>query len=252
MDHHGQARFMSRIRSALGQRAGERRSWTDLPEAAPDEDVATVLETINNRTDAQRLELLERLIGRARPINLNIIPRKNAREVAGAMAALVKEKTPEFTDFKKVAAWNHPLVAKLNLVEAFTKINVPVYYTAPADSRVETEPIRQQVIDAFVGVTSADFCMAETATLVMKTRPGHGRMVSLIPSIHIAVIEIGQIISNLKELYAIVKHDVKHRTEGLTNCMTFISGPSKTADIEGTLVHGAHGPREVHIFVITG
>ena len=85
----------------------------------------------------------------------------------------------------------------------------------------------------------------------MRTRAGQARSVSLVPAIHIAVIELNQIIADLKELYALLKWDPKAKKEGLTNCMTFISGPSKTADIEATMVHGAHGPREVHVFVIT-
>jgi L-lactate dehydrogenase complex protein LldG len=84
----------------------------------------------------------------------------------------------------------------------------------------------------------------------MRTRAGQARSVSLVPAIHIAVIELNQIIADLKELYALLKWDPQAKKEGLTNCMTFISGPSKTADIEATMVHGAHGPREVHVFVI--
>jgi L-lactate dehydrogenase complex protein LldG len=49
-----------------------------------------------------------------------------------------------------------------------------------------------------------------------------------------------------------LKYDSEYQTEGLTNCMTFVSGPSKTADIEAIMVHGAHGPREVYIYVISG
>jgi L-lactate dehydrogenase complex protein LldG len=84
----------------------------------------------------------------------------------------------------------------------------------------------------------------------MRTRPGQARTVSLLPSIHVAVIELNQIVADLKELYALLKWDPRARSEGLTNCMTFISGPSKTADIEATMVHGAHGPREVVVYVI--
>jgi L-lactate dehydrogenase complex protein LldG len=85
----------------------------------------------------------------------------------------------------------------------------------------------------------------------MRTRAGQARSVSLVPAIHIAVIELKQIIADLKELYALLKWDPQEKKEGLTNCMTFISGPSKTADIEATMVRGAHGPREVHVYVIT-
>ena len=53
-------------------------------------------------------------------------------------------------------------------------------------------------------------------------------------------------------LFALLRWDERYRTEGLSNYMSFISGPSKTADIEAIMVHGAHGPREVHLFVVTG
>ena len=86
----------------------------------------------------------------------------------------------------------------------------------------------------------------------MKTRPGQPRCVSLLPSIHIAVIRMEQILSNLNELYTLLKWNPIEQAEGITRCMTLITGPSKTADIEATLVHGAHGPRELTIVVLTG
>ena len=52
-------------------------------------------------------------------------------------------------------------------------------------------------------------------------------------------------------LASMLMWDPDAREDGLTNCMTFISGPSKTADVEATMVHGAHGPREVYVYVIT-
>jgi L-lactate dehydrogenase complex protein LldG len=148
-----------------------------------------------------------------------------------------------------VVAWDHPLVERLDLPTALSEQNVPLFVS---ESRAfADEDIRQQVIDAYIGVTAADFCMADTATLVMRTRPGQVRTVSLVPAIHMAVITLDQIIADLKELYALLRWDPHERREGLTNCLTFISGPSKTADIEATMVHGAHGPREVYLFVIT-
>ena len=123
------------------------------------------------------------------------------------------------------------------------------------DTETETNGrnrIQKQVIASFVGVTAADYCVAESATLVMKTRPGQARAVSLVPGIHIAVIEIHQILADLEELYTLLKHGSENDQQGITNCLTFISGPSKTADIEAVMVHGAHGPRELHLLVITG
>jgi len=93
--------------------------------------------------------------------------------------------------------------------------------------------------------------VAGSATLVMRTRPDQPRAVSLVPSIHVAVITLDQIIESLEELYFRLNWDPKEQAEGLTNCMTFISGPSKTGDIELVMVHGAHGPRQLIVYVIT-
>ena len=65
-----------------------------------------------------------------------------------------------------------------------------------------------------------------------------------------AVIKLEQIIADFKELYTLLDKVLENDPEGMENGMTFITGPSKTADIEATMVHGAHGPREVYIYVI--
>ena len=154
--------------------------------------------------------------------------------------------------------WQHPLIERLNLLDSLAAEKVALSVTDLDATQLEgfseeekREQLRKQVIESYIGITSADFCMADTATLVMRTRPGQARSVSLVPSIHIGVIYLNQIIWDLKELYALLNFDSEAQKEGLTNCMTFISGPSKTADVEATMVQGAHGPREVYVYVIT-
>ena len=172
-----------------------------------------------------------------------------------AIAALVAEKVPEWGGPKSVAAWWHPLIDRLDLPEILARQKVPVYsprHTPGApESTNELSSFRRRIEPAFIGITSADYCLAETATLVMKTVPGQDRSMSLLPSIHVAVIELNQIIRNLPELYAFLEYEGKPPDHGLTTCLTLISGPSKTADIELTMVHGAHGPRELYLYVIT-
>jgi len=102
------------------------------------------------------------------------------------------------------------------------------------------------------GVTAADFCLADTATIVLRNRPGQPRTVALVPSIHVAVVTLDQLITDMKELFALLQWDEGLRQEGLTRYMSFISGPSKTGDIEAIMVHGAHGPKEVRLYVVTG
>jgi L-lactate dehydrogenase complex protein LldG len=208
-----------------------------------------ILERIKNRTPEERKKLLATLIEAAGPINLKVISCEDINSVTAAIADLVRDKDPEWGAKKSVVAWQHPLIENLNLPEALSPQDVTVFFTDLKET--ESGNLRQHVIDSYIGITAADFCMADSATMVMRTRPGQARSVSLVPSIHVAVIELNQIIADLKELYALLKWDPQESKEGLTNCMTFISGPSKTADIEATMVHGAHGPRQVHVYVIT-
>ena len=249
MRDSGQEQFVHTIKKALGKPQTESRVEADLFGGDISAESRTILERIKNRGAVERKKLFDTLIEAAGPINLKVIPCDDIRAVTDAITALVQEKDPEWGDQKSVVAWAHPLIERLNLQAALAEQNVPLLVAEL--EKTTDQDIRQQVIDAYIGMTSADFCMADTATLVMRTRPGQARTVSLVPAIHIAVIKLEQIIADLKELYALLKWDPQERLEGLTNCLTFISGPSKTADIEATMVHGAHGPREVHLLVLT-
>ena len=249
MNSANQEEFISRIKTALGKASAEFRQPANLFGREMPAETSAILERINTRTAEERRRLLEILMEAAEPINLKVTPAEDAASVATAVAELVRDKDPEWGDPKSVAAWRHPLIESLNLPDALSEQGVPVVFSEVDGTG--REALRRRVIDSYIGITSADFCMADAATLVMRTRPGQARTVSLLPSIHIAVIELDRIIADLKELYALIKWDPHFSKEGVTNCMTFISGPSKTADIEVTMVHGAHGPREVHIFVIT-
>ena len=258
MDTSGQAAFIDRIRSALGHSLDQRRRANGLFTGRSNREIGSILERIKNRTHTERRQLLDRLIEMAEPINLNVIVFKDPSSVTAAITDLIGDKDPEWGHQKSVVTWKHPLIESLYLPDALADQNVPVYITelkaSDTDEALrekERARVRKHVVDAYIGVTSADFCMAETASLVMRTRPGLARSVSLVPSIHIAVIHLDQIIADLKELYALIQWDPEASAEGLTNCMTFISGPSKTADVEATMVHGAHGPREVYVYVMT-
>jgi L-lactate dehydrogenase complex protein LldG len=244
-----QEEFINRIKMALGKPMAPSQPNADLFKSEMSDEARAILERLKNRTPAERKKLLATLIEAAGPINLKVISCEDVNSVTAGIVDLVRDKDPEWGHKKSVVAWQHPLIENLNLPEALSQQDVDVFFV---DSKeLKGENIRRHVIDSYIGITAADFCMADTATLVTRTRAGQARSVSLVPAIHIAVIELNQIIADLKELYALLKWDPQAKKEGLTNCMTFISGPSKTADIEATMVHGAHGPREVHVFVIS-
>jgi L-lactate dehydrogenase complex protein LldG len=94
---------------------------------------------------------------------------------------------------------------------------------------------------ADAGITTADFAIAETGTLVLAASQGRPRATSLVPPRHIAVLSAERIVDTL--------FDLVQQLGALPSALTFITGPSRTADIELTPVRGAHGPVAVTVFI---
>ena len=86
--------------------------------------------------------------------------------------------------------------------------------------------------------------MAETGSLVMFSAPGRSRAVSLLPQFHIALVERAKLYFSMAEVF----ETYRDRLEGSASC-TFITGPSRTADIELTLTLGIHGPGRVAVII---
>jgi L-lactate dehydrogenase complex protein LldG len=241
-------RFLQTIRTALGRTGFDAPSFD---QCFPDQRAgrrAALVETCRARTRAERLTLLETLTARAAPLNIQVQPVSDAAAATAALVALVQTTAPEWGTHKQVAAWSHPLVAALDLPPALAAAGV-AHITTDTD---DPPAVREAIRGSYIGITAADHCVADTATLVMTTRPGQPRAMSLVPAVHVAVIRLAQIVRDLEELYALLGAGLGPDGEGLARCTTLISGPSKTADIELTMVHGAHGPRALHLLVITG
>ena len=177
----------------------------------------------------------------AKPLNLSVTPVIDTAAASQTVADLVAATAPEWDHKKSVVRWPHPLLDQLDLETRLGEQNVPVVTSRlnpDEDKKAQREVIRKNVIDAYMGITAADFCLADTATLVMKTRVDQARSVSLVPSIHVAVIHLDQLLADLKELYTMLRWDTDQQAEGLTHHMVLISGPSKTGRHRT-----GHGPR---------
>ena len=100
-----------------------------------------------------------------------------------------------------------------------------------------------------VGITGCFCAIAETGTLMLLSGPETPPETSLLPETHIAVVSVNRIVPGMEDEWALLRAE---RPGALPRAVNFISGPSRTADIEQTLVLGAHGPYRVHIVLITG
>ncbi len=129
-----------------------------------------------------------------------------------------------------------PLLKKLKVIDYLKKkrINAKWWKDITADEAYD--------IDA--GITEADYAVAETGTLVIRHRPEHGRLLSLVPFVHVAIVEPKIFVPDLMDLF------LRLGKQGTGSGVTLISGPSKTADIEMNTVTGVHGPNVVKTFVL--
>ncbi len=105
--------------------------------------------------------------------------------------------------------------------------------------------LRAACASADVGITGANYALADTGTLVLFSSRDEARMVSLLPPVHAAVVARDRILTGLDELLTVVPHPAE-----VSSSMVLITGPSRTADIEQILVRGVHGPGEIHIVVV--
>jgi L-lactate dehydrogenase complex protein LldG len=98
---------------------------------------------------------------------------------------------------------------------------------------------------ADAGITGASYALAATGTLVMLASRENPREYSLLPPVHIAVVEESALLASIDELFTTVRMPAD-----ISSSMVLITGPSRTADIEQILVRGVHGPGELHVLLL--
>lgn len=114
-----------------------------------------------------------------------------------------------------------------------------------AASGIEVEA-RAASGDDLVGITGAFCAIAETGTLVVLSGAETPPSVSLLPETHIAVLRIARVVATMEDAWTLIRSEHGE----LPRAVSFISGPSRTADIEQTVTLGAHGPYRVHIILV--
>jgi L-lactate dehydrogenase complex protein LldG len=114
---------------------------------------------------------------------------------------------------------------------------------ADAGMAVET----RGAVDAdLVGITGCFCAVAETGTLMLCGGPDSPAAVSLLPETHIAIVTAGRIVAGMEDAFALARAELGQ----LPRAVNFVSGPSRTGDIEQTIVLGAHGPYRVHLVLV--
>jgi len=231
--------FLSNIRTALDKAPGIKRSKTTFPELFASTNTAEILQKVRSRTVAEQDQLIEILRENGNSLNVCTHIAVSFDEAAAVVVDLIRTKEPEFNHTKHVMLHDHPDVAALNLWNRFNREAVTLHTSFNSDQQ-----IKDKTIASFIGITAPTNAVADSATLIQLTEPGRPRSTSLLPSIHIAILRRENLLADLTEAYALLEE------EAHLDSLVFISGPSKTADIEAHMVNGAHGPREVHFIVL--
>lgn len=152
-------------------------------------------------------------------------------EIAGdeREAAILIESVIGRIGAKEIAVSNSPLVAEV--IETIEKVK----FTRAATTEF--------LFGSDLGITSAQWAIAETGTLVLEAESEDHRLISLLPPVHLCLVEASKIRQTLGEILESTHPNLGHT-------MTFVTGASRTSDIELTLAIGVHGPGELHVIVL--
>lgn len=152
-------------------------------------------------------------------------------------------------DAMSVIAWKLDQIDLQNLDALLAEMSVDVLDTdvrAAEDRSTHLHTLEP----AQVCLSGVDSAIAESGTLVLRSGPGRPRLASLLAPVHIAVVRADQIVRGLGEALALVQQRYGPDVFADSSNLMLISGPSRTGDIEQTLVLGAHGPRELHVLIV--
>ena len=109
---------------------------------------------------------------------------------------------------------------------------------------VAVTPSAADVFSFDIGISGAQAGIAETGTLLLDSSRERHRLVSLVPPVHIAILDASQIVATLGDALSLMRND-----ERVSPIITLVTGPSRTADIELTLAIGVHGPQELYVVI---
>ena len=140
-------------------------------------------------------------------------------------------------DLIEKAGWQHIAVNEQPLISLLDEFEFPYLTGAHA------------LKTADVGLTLCESLVARNGSILISTGMQSGRRLMIFPSVHIVIANASQLVSDIKDGLAAIK--LKYLSK-LPSSITLITGPSRTADIEKTLVLGAHGPKELYVFYLEG
>ena len=243
----GQSAFLARVRAALARTSGPRSAPRE-----PDAYVDFTGRAEGIRAEAKRRweELLPQFAA-----ELEAVGGMMHRAVSSAVPVLVSRIAKE-RGFNRIAVWSEAALGLPGLQDALWAEGLEVADGSPSSDGPTTPEMigdfRRQLDRAEIGLTGVDYAIADSGSLVLLTGAGKGRLVSCLPIVHVAILRPGELVGSLDEVGVFL--EALHRSSAPVDTpsgIIFITGPSRTADIELSLTRGVHGPREVHVIALS-
>jgi L-lactate dehydrogenase complex protein LldG len=163
-------------------------------------------------------------------LKTRFLPVRTPSEIGGKLS-----EWKETEGWKLVASHHAPVLEAI-----LPLIGLPTLFT---DDRPTTEAIER----ADIGLTLCDALIAQTGSILLTTRSAGGRALSVLPPHHVVIARENQLLPDLPAAFELLE---KKYNDHYPSLVTFITGPSRTGDIERILVLGAHGPRFLTIFLL--
>lgn len=246
--------FLARVRRAL--------HTEPLPPAVrppllwSDQDSTAATTNLQTRLAAQRPALVAQLQQELDAVGGMVAHVHSAAEAVAYVTRLAQEK-----DATLVVRWQSDLLDTLEVDAALQQQGVAVHATAlpagtlPAETAAAVmasrrQELRDMLARADLGLSGVDYVIAETGTLVLTAQAGQMRGVSLLPPVHVAVARTSQVLATLADYLLLVQQAGADLQQGLSSCVSFVTGPSRTGDIELKLTVGVHGPGELYLVLL--
>lgn len=196
--------------------------------------------TQRETTIAERRDLRERFIQEWMTLGGQAFPVKDRNELAQVLKGIIQER-----NIQKAMCWDHPELTNLKLEEVFSEAQASLSKW-PLEKDYDNWIGKAATMEA--GIVWGDIVMAETGTLVLPvSSPGQPTSVCVLPITLIAIFTTAQLVDGFAGVVNLFKE--RYGTH-LPTTTTFISGPSRTTDIEMVLTIGVHGSRYVYALIL--
>jgi L-lactate utilization protein LutC len=148
---------------------------------------------------------------------------------------------------RRALCWQHETLDRLGVANLLQSRQVEILNHALL-AALTPDVRREAMLTADVGISGVEWAVAETGSLAVVARPGRERLTSLLPPVHVAVVEPAQILPDLFDLFDRLDPAGSGHMPGN---VTLITGPSKTGDLELTLTTGVHGPGKLEVILVS-